>query len=106
MAVSNILGSNIFDILFCLGAPWIIKAAAFSSTNSVIINSGGIEYSAISLLSTVVFLYGAVILNKFKLDKKLGCSCLVMYILFLVLSNLFELNVFGMVNLPTCSPEQ
>lgn len=106
MAVSNILGSNIFDILFCLGAPWIIKAAAFSVNGSVIINSGGIEYSAISLLSTVVFLYGAVIINKFKLDKKLGWSCLAMYVCFLVLSNLFELNVFGLVNLPTCLPEK
>lgn len=106
MAVSNILGSNIFDILFCLGAPWIIKAAAFSDSSSVIINSGGIEYSAISLLTTVVFLYAAVIINKFKLDKKLGWSCLVTYIIFLIFSNLFELNVFGMVNLPTCLPEK
>jgi len=108
MAVSNILGSNIFDILFCLGAPWIIKAAAFSKTssNSVIINSAGMEYSAISLLSTVVFLYFAVILNKWKLDRKLGCYCLAMYIVFLIVSNLFELNVFGMVNLPTCLPEK
>ena len=26
MAVSNALGSNIFDILLCLGLPWLIKS--------------------------------------------------------------------------------
>jgi Ca2+/Na+ antiporter len=26
MAVSNSIGSNTFDILVCLGLPWIIKA--------------------------------------------------------------------------------
>ena len=25
MAVSNAIGSNIFDVLICLGAPWLIK---------------------------------------------------------------------------------
>ncbi|GAB6030391.1 hypothetical protein CHUAL_007269 [Chamberlinius hualienensis] len=102
MAVSNILGSNVFDILFCLGFPWILKTLAFSADKTVTINSGGIEYSAISLLSTVVFLFSVVILNKWRLNKKLGAACCIMYICFLIVSNLFELNVFGMVNLPTC----
>ena len=25
MAVSNAIGSNIFDVLICLGAPWLVK---------------------------------------------------------------------------------
>ncbi len=28
MAISNSIGSNTFDILLCLGVPWLIKAIA------------------------------------------------------------------------------
>lgn len=29
MGISNSLGSNTFDILLCLGIPWLVKAAFF-----------------------------------------------------------------------------
>ncbi len=28
MAVSNAVGSNIFDILVCMGLPWLLKSMA------------------------------------------------------------------------------
>ena len=27
MAVSNAVGSNVFDILICMGVPWVLKSA-------------------------------------------------------------------------------
>ncbi|PSN51992.1 Sodium/potassium/calcium exchanger 5 [Blattella germanica] len=66
------------------------------------INSRGLEYSAISLLSTLMLLYATFSCNKFQLDRKVGQACLLMYGMFLVLASLIELNVFFMVNLPTC----
>ncbi|XP_075214672.1 sodium/potassium/calcium exchanger zydeco [Lycorma delicatula] len=105
MGISNSLGSNTFDILLCLGLPWLIKASFLPSSagnHFVSINSRGIEYSAISLLSTLLLLYTAFAVNKFKLDKKVGHACLFMYLLFLILATLIELNVFFVVNLPTC----
>lgn len=66
------------------------------------INSAGIEYSAISLLSSLLLLYLAFALNKFKLDKRVGRVCLLMYAVFLILASLIELNAFFRVNLPTC----
>ncbi|XP_035788502.1 sodium/potassium/calcium exchanger 4-like isoform X3 [Anopheles albimanus] len=105
MGISNSIGSNTFDILLCLGLPWFIKAA-FSPIKPghhwVGINSAGLEYSAISLLSTLLMLYIAFSLNKFKLDRRVGNACLIMYAVFLILASLIELNVFFRVNLPTC----
>lgn len=105
MGISNSIGSNTFDILLCLGLPWLIKASFYPISpgrNWVGINSHGLEYSAISLLSTLLLLYIAFSLNKFKLDRKLGNTCLLMYAVFLVLATLIELNVFFKVNLPPC----
>lgn len=62
----------------------------------------GLEYSAISLLSTLLMLYVAFSCNKFKLDRKVGYACLLMYGVFLILASLIELNVFFPVNMPTC----
>lgn len=105
MGISNSIGSNTFDILLCLGLPWLIKASFYPISPGrhwVGINSHGLEYSAISLLSTLLLLYIAFSLNKFKLDRKLGNTCLLMYAVFLVLATLIELNVFFRVNLPAC----
>lgn len=106
MAISNSVGSNVFDILFCLGLPWFIKSLINSSVgHSVHINSKGIEYSVLALLLTVVVMFGSVAINKFRLDKKVGVCCLIMYATFLVVSSLFELNIFGVFNLPACPHE-
>lgn len=105
MGISNSIGSNTFDILLCLGLPWLIKASFLpveAGKHYVGINSAGLEYSAISLLSTLLMLYVAFSLNKFKLDRKVGNACLLMYAVFLILASLIELNVFFRVNLPTC----
>ncbi|KAL3282934.1 hypothetical protein HHI36_006092 [Cryptolaemus montrouzieri] len=105
MGISNSIGSNTFDILLCLGLPWFIKATFLPTIKDkhwVGINSAGIEYSAISLLSTLLLLYLTFFLNKFQLDKRVGRICLLMYAIFLILASLIELNVFFRVNLPTC----
>ncbi|CAG5008167.1 unnamed protein product [Parnassius apollo] len=105
MGISNSIGSNTFDILLCLGLPWLIKASltpAEPGNYWVKINSMGLEYSAISLLSTLLMLYLTFWFNKFKLDAAVGRACLAMYALFLVLATLIELNVFFPVNVRTC----
>ncbi|KAI4466460.1 sodium/potassium/calcium exchanger [Holotrichia oblita] len=105
MGISNSIGSNTFDILLCLGLPWFIKATFMPIIPGkywVGINSAGIEYSAISLLSSLLLLYVVFALNKFKLDKRVGRICLLMYAVFLILASLIELNAFFRVNLPTC----
>lgn len=62
----------------------------------------GLTYSTLSLLSTVVFLLVATHLNGWKLDKKYGIILMLWYIFFISFASLYELNVFGFMNLPEC----
>lgn len=101
MALSNIVGSNVFDML-CLGVPWFIKTAFVDRSAPVEVNSGGLTYTAISLICSIVFIFLAVHLNGWKLDKKLGAVCLVMYLAFATLSILYELGIIGNNHVKVC----
>ncbi|XP_029431589.1 sodium/potassium/calcium exchanger 5 [Rhinatrema bivittatum] len=94
MAMSNIVGSNVFDML-CLGLPWFIKTVFINKSSPVEVNSSGLTYTTISLLISTVFIFLAVHINSWKLDKKLGAACLVMYLVFASLSILYELGIIG-----------
>ena len=41
MAVSNAIGSNVFDILLCLGLPWFIKTAIVNPGSQIKVYSAG-----------------------------------------------------------------
>ncbi|XP_014489069.1 PREDICTED: sodium/potassium/calcium exchanger 4-like [Dinoponera quadriceps] len=105
MGISNSIGSNVFDVLLCLGLPWFIKATLLPKVPGeyyVQINSQGLVYSSISLFSTLIILYGSLSFNKFKLNRTVGMICLVMYVIFLIFASVIELNTFFVVNLPIC----
>ena len=102
MAVSNSIGSNVFDILVCLGLPWLLNTAIVENGAPLKISSGGIAYSALILLSTVVFMLVAINLAKWKLNKPFGFLCMFAYVVVIALSCLFELNVFGEFVDPSC----
>ncbi|XP_063705385.1 probable sodium/potassium/calcium exchanger CG1090 isoform X1 [Culicoides brevitarsis] len=102
MAVSNAVGSNVFDILICLGLPWFIQTAIIKPGSHVNVISKGLAYSTLSLLSSVVFFLVTVHLNGWKLDKRLGIFLMIWYLLFITLASLYELNVFGQLNPPEC----
>ncbi|XP_005191595.1 probable sodium/potassium/calcium exchanger CG1090 [Musca domestica] len=105
MAVSNAIGSNVFDILVCLGLPWFIQTAIIKPGSHVNVISKGLTYSTISLFSTVIFLILSTHLNGWKLDKRLGIILMVWYLLFITLASLYELNVFGYMNPPECASD-
>ncbi|CAG5076464.1 Similar to CG1090: Probable sodium/potassium/calcium exchanger CG1090 (Drosophila melanogaster) [Cotesia congregata] len=84
MAVSNAVGSNVFDILVCLGLPWFIQTAMIQPGSHVNV--------------TIV----ATHLNGWKLDRRYGVILMVWYLIFIVFASLYELNVFGQMNPPVC----
>ncbi|XP_038261806.1 sodium/potassium/calcium exchanger 4 [Dermochelys coriacea] len=102
MAVSNSIGSNVFDILVGLGIPWGMQTMLIDYGSTVKINSKGLVYSVVLLLGSVALTVGGIHVNKWKLDKKLGFYVLILYAIFLCFSVLIEFNVFTFVNFPMC----
>ncbi|KAM7385041.1 hypothetical protein PAMP_001140 [Pampus punctatissimus] len=102
MAVSNSIGSNVFDILVGLGLPWALKTLAINYGSDIKLNSKGLIFSVGLLLASVFMTVMGVHLNKWTLDKRLGLMCLLLYSVFLCISCLIEYNIFTFVNLPTC----
>ena len=102
MAVSNTIGSNVFDILLCLGLPWLLKLTVVDLGGYVVILSGSIIYTSISLFATVFVTVLFVALNNWHLNIVLGMIFLFLYLAFIAVATLFELNLFGNFSLPTC----
>nr|XP_020448701.1 sodium/potassium/calcium exchanger 3-like isoform X2 [Monopterus albus]XP_020448711.1 sodium/potassium/calcium exchanger 3-like isoform X2 [Monopterus albus] len=90
MAVSNSIGSNIFDVLLGLGFPWALRTLIVSYGSVVTINSKGLVYSVILLLASVTLTVLCVHLNRWKLDRRLGLCLLLLYAIFLLCSIGFE----------------
>uniref|UniRef100_A0A3Q0RMW2 Solute carrier family 24 member 4b n=1 Tax=Amphilophus citrinellus TaxID=61819 RepID=A0A3Q0RMW2_AMPCI len=105
MAVSNTIGSNVFDILVGLGVPWAMQTMCVSYGSVVMINSRGLVYSVVLLLGSVALTVLGIHLNKWRLDLKLGVYVLLLYAVFLCFSIMIEYNVFTFVNLPMCMEE-
>lgn len=54
MAVSNAVGSNVFDILICLGLPWFIQTAMIKPGSHVnVYSKGTVMHKAAQLLLLV-----------------------------------------------------
>nr|AKN21568.1 slc24a-8 [Schmidtea mediterranea] len=102
MAISNSIGSNVFDILICLGLPWFIRTSFLNPGSEIPVESSSLIFTTITLLSTVVVLVATIMVNKWKLNRFLGFIFLALYMLIIALSSLFELNILGNFNRPPC----
>lgn len=102
MAVSNSIGSNVFDILVGLAVPWFIYTAMINPGDVATINSSGMVYSVMLLFLTIIITVGGVYLSKWQLTKRLGILLLSIYVVFLIISSMIEFNYFGFVNPPMC----
>lgn len=87
MAISNAIGSNVFDVLMGLGVPWIIKTAIVEPGSVIeLLDQGELfEYVIILLIFLVAYIV-TVVSYKFTLTKSIGTIFVSMYIVFLVYS--------------------
>lgn len=82
MAVSNAVGSNIFDILFGLGFPWLI---AFSVNDGVIkVGTDNLIGSVFLLFATVVAILFILITRKWTIGKYAGFFLIGLYVIYII----------------------
>lgn len=82
MAVANAIGSNIFDILICLGLPWLI-ALLFLGKSVIHVGTDGLLLSIFILVSTVIVLFVFLFTDR-TLSKKEGWCLLGIYVAYVV----------------------
>lgn len=90
--VSNSLGANTMNVLYSLGLPWFFKniLQGFTSNYPVVIKSGSIQYTIMSLIFAASVLYLTLLLNKFRLSKITGAILGVFYICMVTLAILTQ----------------
>jgi len=82
MAISNAVGSNIFDILIGLGLPWLLGIVYFK--NKVSVSTQDLSSSIILLLSSVVITLFILWQNKWYTSKKIGWLLILFYVSYIV----------------------
>lgn len=78
MAVSNAIGSNIFDVLIGLGLPWLIALTVFGRKVEVV--KDNLITSVMLLFGSVVLVFLLIALKKWKINKMTGGLLIAVYI--------------------------
>ncbi len=81
MAVSNAIGSNIFDILVGLGLPFMI---VMLGSEEVVQAGGNLIRSVIILFGSVVLLIGLLLIQKWKVNKTIGFILIFAYVAYVI----------------------
>jgi Ca2+/Na+ antiporter len=82
MAISNAIGSNIFDILIGLGLPWVIMLVFFQ--DQIIVDNTNLSSSIMLLLATIICIVFLFVFQKWKLGRNSGLFLILLYVAYLV----------------------
>ena len=90
MAVSNAIGSNVFDILFGLGMPFLLSSLVYGepvpvNTHSLVVTL----YLLFGVLAVVVVVLRAA---GWKLTKRVGALFLLMYVAYVIFAYTYEMT--------------
>lgn len=81
MAVSNALGSNIFDIWICLWLPWLVYLA-YTWDSFIPVSSSDLQVSIATLLWVLLLVVGVLVARKFHVNKYVWYIYIGAYILY------------------------
>lgn len=84
MAIANAVGSNIFDILICLGLPWLI-AILFLGRPVIEVGTSDLLLSTFVLAGTVLVLFIFMYTDRI-LSKREGWILLALYVAYVILT--------------------
>lgn len=100
MAVSNALGSNVFDILLGLGFPYFLAAA--TQGEPVKMCTDDVTLYIICLAAVLIIVIGTFAAFKFQLHPKLGYLLITTYVLFATFAILRDTKVI-LEDQPSCA---
>ena len=95
MAVSNAIGSNVFDILLGLGLPWVVYTCMAYPGEVYPVSSGDMLISVVILFAVVLIVLFTLLASKWRLYPTVGWSFFGVYFLFIAwtLLNLFVFEI-------------
>jgi len=96
MAVSNAIGSNVFDILLGLGLPWFLSGVIFPPSPEhpgVPVDAEALLPLSIILVGTLAAVYLVTLLSGFRLTKCVGMIFFSFYFLFVAYDLLSEFDI-------------
>lgn len=90
MAVTNAIGSNIFDIFIGLGLPWLIIIIAMDG--HVLTDTSGLFVSVGLLAGSIVVMFLVLYFKKWKIGRGLGIFFISLYLVYIMYSIYFAIS--------------
>merc|ERR1711972_666590 len=82
VAVAGSLGSTVFDILFALGFPWLVRCIISGQDVDYTTSSSQLRIDILFVLILMVFLCGLLFAYAFQLTRRLGILLITAYAVF------------------------
>ena len=93
MAVSNAIGSNVFDILLGLGLPWTLNGLIYGTTLEV--DAENLVPLSFILVGTLVGVYVVTLLSGFTLNNCVGAIFFMFYFVFVAYNLAHEFDIIS-----------
>lgn len=82
MAVGNAVGSNVFDILFGLGVPWVVVLSLRGGY--VPVSTDNLIGSIMLLFATVMAILFILVVRKWRIGQRSGLVLIALYVMYLI----------------------
>lgn len=94
MAISNVFGSNVFDILIAMAIPWALRYQLMGTQSLIKMEADGFGTAIVILALVMIFYVACVAIGKFRLPKQVGYVHVGLYGVFIIFVFVSNLAVF------------
>eukprot|EP00419_Tripos_fusus_P005910 CAMPEP_0172687990 /NCGR_PEP_ID=MMETSP1074-20121228/22091_1 /TAXON_ID=2916 /ORGANISM="Ceratium fusus, Strain PA161109" /LENGTH=451 /DNA_ID=CAMNT_0013507537 /DNA_START=101 /DNA_END=1456 /DNA_ORIENTATION=- len=98
MAISNVFGSNVFDILIAMAVPWALRYQVVGTKTLIKMEADGFSTAVFILALVMIFYVACVAIGKFKLPRPVGYLHVGLYGVFIIYVFVSQLLVFKVNN--------